>query len=436
MTRTHLPTTSRSISVDRRTILRSTVAGAALATVATVASPALNVLAQDASPVSLPDGGATPVGVPAALQYAYVGADSRTAIANGADAASTGISVFAVDPVSGGLTLLQTLVSDNAFYFTFHPTQQFLYAVNVIGDYEGTESGSVEAYAIDSSTGMLTFLNRQSSGGAVAAQPAVDPTGSFLVVANYNGENVVVLPINADGSLEPVIAEATRSGTGPDTVRQEKSHPHAAVFDPAGNFVVVADLGTDQVATYQLNLESGSLTLVSEVSTAAGAGPRHVVFNADGTLLYVVNELNATITIFSYDSATGMIGEELQTISTVPDPFVGTRSTAEILIHPSGTFLYNSNRGQPDSTTPEGDAIVAFSIDQVSGLLTLIGHTTEGIGVPWSFGFDASGQWLYAANYDDDTVTQYAINQDTGELSGPVGTFATPKPFVIAFSNA
>jgi 6-phosphogluconolactonase (cycloisomerase 2 family) len=379
---------------------------------------------------------ATPLAAGAVRQFAYVGSDSRTAIGAGTDPADAGISVFAVAPETGALTLVQTVPSDNAFYFAFDPTQRFLYAVNVIGDYEGEESGSVEAYAVDPETGMLTFLNRQSSAGSTAAQPAVDPSGKYVVVANYNGANFVVLPINPDGSLAPVISSVEQTGSGPNAERQDMSHPHAVVFDPGGNYIAAADLGTDQVLIFQLDGESGALEQVSEAATAPGAGPRHVAFSPDGTKLYVVNELDATITLFAFDPATGMIGEELQTISTVPDPFEGTKSTAEILLHPSGKFLYNSNRGQPDMVTPEGDAIVAFAIDPGSGQLTLIGHTTEGIGVPWSFAFDAAGQWLYAANYDDDTITQYAIDQETGALTPTGETTPVPKPFVIMLTPA
>jgi 6-phosphogluconolactonase len=400
-------------------------------------------LAQQASPVptepdedvATPVVEASPVAAPAAQQYAYVGSDSRTAVTNGADPETTGISVFSVDPESGALSLVQSLPSDNPFYFAFDPTGQFLYAVNVIGDYDGTDSGSVEAYAIDPASGMLTFLNRVSSGGAVAAQPAVDPTGAFLVVANYNGANITVLPINPDGSLGEVVSTVTREGSGPNEARQEMSHPHAATFDPAGNYVAVADLGTDEVIIYELDFETGELNEVSVASAAGGAGPRHVAFNADGTILYVVNELDATISVYAYDASTGAIGEELQTISTVPDPFEGTKSTAEILIHPSGKFLYNSNRGQPDGATPEGDAIVGFAIDPETGLLTLIGHTTDEIAVPWSFAFDVSGLYLYAANYDGDSITQYAIDQETGELTNTGQTVEVPKPFVIQMST-
>jgi 6-phosphogluconolactonase len=307
--------------------------------------------------------------------------------------------------------------------------------VNVIGDYEGGTTGSVEAYAIDPATGELTFINRQSSGGAVAAQPAVDPSGKYLVIANYSGGNFTVLPINSDGSLEPVSFTYTQaSPVGPDTARQDMSHPHAVVYDPAGKFIAAADLGTDEVVIFSLDAETGELSLVSTQKSAPGAGPRHVAFNAEATLLYVVNEMGATIDVYPYDAATGEISASIQTISTVPDPFVGTKSTAEILIHPSGKFLYNSNRGQPDSTTPEGDAIVGFTISPDDGTLTLIEYTIQDIGVPWSFAFDSGGNWLYSANYDSDNIVQFAIDQDTGKLT-PTGNITdTPKPFVIQLS--
>jgi 6-phosphogluconolactonase len=427
--------TSQADRVDRRTILQGSVAGAGFALLASTIVSSRPALAQEGTPSPSPI--AEPSASPAATgqQYAYVGSDSRSAIANGVDPNEVGISVYAVDAESGVLSHVQTVPSDNAFYFAFHLTGPYLYAVNVISDYQGEASGSVEAYAIDPATGMLTFLNRQSSGGSTAAQPAVDPSGRFLVVANYNGANFTVLPINEDGTLEPVVSTVVQDGSGPNEVRQDMSHPHAVVFDPAGDFIAAADLGTDEVLIYRLDTQSGGLTEVSSVSTAPGSGPRHVAFDAEDTLLYVVNELDATISVFAYDAATGAIGEELQTISTVPDPFEGTKSTAEILIHPSGRFLYNSNRGQPDTTTPEGDAIVAFSIDQETGFLTLIGHTTGEISVPWSFDFDVSGQWLYAANYADNSITQFAIDQETGELTFTGERVEVPTPFVIQLSK-
>lgn len=411
------------VKPDRRTVLKLSAMGIG-ATL--IGAGARNVVAQDASPVA---------SAVAGTQFAYVGSDSRSQMVEGTPVPEpVGISVYAIDPTTGALSLIQTLPSDNAFYFAFDQDQSHLYAVNVIGDYNGGTNGSVEAYARDPETGMLTFLNRVDSGGAVSAQPAVDPSGKWLLVANYSGANVTVLPIEDDGSLGEVAGEVKREGTGPNTERQDQSRPHAAVFDPSGNFVAVADLGTDSVAVYAFDPATGTLTEASTVQSQPGAGPRHIAFDTTGSVMYVVNELDATINVYGYDSSNGQIGELLQTVSTVPDPFEGTKSTAEIAVHPSGKFLYNSNRGQPDTVTPEGDAIVAWTIDPDAGTLTLIGHTTDEIGQPWSFAFDTGGANLYAANYTDSTVTQFEVDLESGALLYTGNRTDVPFPFVIAIS--
>jgi 6-phosphogluconolactonase len=427
---------------SRRVVLSGTAAGAA----AILAAKGLHLTAaQGATPVASPAPDVTelpapdmasPMASPAAsMHYAYVGSNARSQAVDGTPVADpVGITVFAVDPATGALSQIQTVSSDIAFYFAFDADQTHLYVVNVIADYNGGPNGSAEAYARDPETGLLTFLNRVDSGGGVSAQPAVSPSGKWLLIANYGGQNVTVLPINPDGSLGEVAAEAKREGTGPNTARQDQSRPHAVVFDPTGNVVAVTDLGTDNVATYSLNDETGELTLVSEADSQPGSGPRHIVFNAAGTLMYVVNELDATINVFAFDPAAGTIGEILQTVSTVPDPFEGTKSTAEIAIDPSGRFLYNSNRGQPDMVTPEGDAIVAWSIDPDSGFLTLIGYTTEGIADPESFEIDPAGANLYVCNYADSSIAQLAIDPDTGALTLTGTSTPVPFPFDIAIS--
>jgi 6-phosphogluconolactonase (cycloisomerase 2 family) len=401
-----------------------------VAALAGVTGPTNRLRAQEATPVT--SAGATPV---AGGQFLYVGSYTRAAAEEGADPATLGISVFAVDPATGALTLVQTVESDNPSFVALDPSQRFLYAVNENADYEGEETGSVEAYAIDPATGELTLLNRQSSAGAIPAHLAVDPAGDHVVVGNYIGQNYVVLPINEDGSLAPVSGSHENTGSGPNADRQEAPHPHATTFDPGGNFVATADLGIDKVQIFDLIEEDGTLELVSEVSTAPGAGPRHVGFNPEGTILYVLNELDATIVAYAYDSATGMIGEEIQTVSTVPDPFEGTKSTAEIFVHPSGRFLYSSNRGQPDTTTPEGDAIVAWAVDPETGELTLLGHTTDDIEVPRNFAIDPTGTWLYVANQEGDSIVQFAIDQETGELTPTGNVVETSKPVALVFTT-
>lgn len=368
-------------------------------------------------------------------QYAYVGCNSRIAREKGADPAKAGISVFEVRDDTGELDLVQQVASDNPFFFAFHPSGAFIYVVNLTNDFESEKSGSVEAYAVDAVSGQLTFINRQSTAGSDPCHLAVDPGGTYLTVANYGGASWTVLPIAEDGSLAPVVHVETRAGSGPNTDRQDAPHPHAITYDPSGKFLIGADLGTDKVIVFRLDKSNGKLKPVWEAPLAPGAGPRHVAFNADGTRLYVVNELSATITLFDFDPDTGAIGDEIQTVLTVQPEAVGPMTTAEIFVHPSGKFLFNTNRGQPISLTPESDAIVSFRIDKATGTLSLVGHMMEEIGVPWNFAFNRAGTKLYAPNFKNDSITVYDIDQDTGSLTFTGIKYDTPKPFCIIMSH-
>ena len=404
-------------------------------------------LAQEATPVSAgtPDIAVPPtVGTPVApatpvasggARFAYVGTYTTGAPGGSGQLPSEGISVFAVD-AAGALTLVQTVPSANPSFLALSVDQSVLYAINEIADFEGGENGSVESYTIDSTTGELTLINRVDSGGAIPAHLAVDPSGSFLVVANYVGSNFVVLPIEGGGGLGQVSGVVQQSGTGPNEERQEAPHPHAVVFDPAGGFVAGADLGIDQIATFQIDTATGDLALVNEIAAAAGAGPRHLAFHPSGSYLYAINELNATVTAYAYDVATGAIGPEIQAISTVSDDFEGTKSTAEIFVHPSGLFLYGSNRGIPDAPSAEANSIVAYSIDQATGELTLIGWATEGIEFPRNFAIDPTGTWLYACNQQVDSIVQFAIDLATGELSATGQVTTSPTPVCLVFKSA
>jgi 6-phosphogluconolactonase (cycloisomerase 2 family) len=281
---------------------------------------------------------------------------------------------------------------------------------------------------------MLTLLNRQSSGGPIPAHLAVDPTGRYLVVGNYIGSNYVVLPIQADGRLSPVSGEHQNSGAGPQADRQEAPHPHAVTFDPAGRYLATADLGIDTVQIFRLDTAGGKLVLVDEQAVAPGAGPRHVAFHPNGRVLYVINELNATITAYAYDASSGTVGAEIQTIGTVPDDFPPHKSTAEIMVHPSGRFLYGSNRKFEEH--PLADSIVGYRIDPATGRLTLIGHTTSDIQFPRNFAIDPSGTWLYAANQKGDTIVQFRIDQTTGQLSATGQITDSPTPVAVVFKSA
>lgn len=372
---------------------------------------------------------------PGTARFAYAGCYTRNTVGANEAAAPVGISVFAVAADSGALAFLQAVPSENPSFLALDPTQRFLLAVNETDDFAGGGNGSVEAYAIDQATGGITLINREDAGGAGPAHLAVDPAGRHVVVANYAGGTFTVLPIRDDGGLEPVSDTMAPSGSGPNAARQEAPHPHAVVFDPVGGFAVTADLGIDTVRVFRLDPASGRLAQVSEAKLAPGAGPRHLAFTPDGRFLYVINELDATVTVFAFDPAGGQIGAELQTISTLPDDFAGAKSTAEIAVHPSGRFMYGSNRGMPGATSLVADSIVGYRVDQAAGRLSLIGHSTDGIDCPRHFAIDPIGTWLYVCNQHGDSIIQFVIDQATGALSAIGEAVKTPTPVCLVFKH-
>jgi 6-phosphogluconolactonase len=354
--------------------------------------------------------------------YVYVGSYTKNP-PGGGSSNPIGLSVFRFDPQTGAPTPVQQVPSANPSFVALDPSKRFLYVTNEIDDYEGKKSGSIEAYAIDPDAGTLKLLNRQSVNSPVPAHLAVDPTGQRVVVANYIGGDFVLLSIETNGRLGPVSGVVKDTGTGPNKDRQQAPHPHSIVFAPDGRFMAAADLGIDKVLTFRL--ANDGLARVSEASVAPGAGPRHLAFSHDGKTLYVIDELDATITAFSYDPASGKIGQTLQTISTEPPGYSGPHSTAEIAVHPSGKFLYGSNRG--------AQSIVGYRIDPASGNLSVIGFANQNVNFPRNFVIDPRGKWLYVANQKGDNIVQFEINPGTGELK-PTGQ-VTPSitPVVMVF---
>ncbi len=367
-----------------------------------------------------------------AADYAYIGTYTRDAPGGASgEAQSEGICVAEVDRETGRLDLLQTVPSDNPSFLALSPDQRFLFAINEVADFEGEEVGSVEAYRIGEGSGEITLINRQALPGPIPAHLAVDPSGEYLVVALYMGGSYVVLPIGGDGSLGAPVDEVVQQGSGPNEARQEAPHPHAVTFDPAGRYLATADLGIDKVEIFEL--QGGELAKVSEAVLEPGSGPRHVAFHPDGTMLYVINELNATITALPYDADSGELGEAIATVSTVPDDFPEAKSTAEIMVHPSGEFLYGSNRRFSDH--PAADSIAVFRLDE-RGVPERVQLVTEGIAFPRAFQLDPTGTWLYALNQKGDSIVQFAIDQETGELT-PTGNVAeVPTPVSLVFTTS
>lgn len=364
-----------------------------------------------------------------AARFAYVGTYTRGAPGGDSGAKSEGLYVLRVDPASGALTVIQRVRSDNPSFVCLHPSQRTLYCALETDDFDGKKQGGLEAWRIDPESGMLTLINRTGSGGHWPCDLNVDASGRHLVAANYGGGNYVVVPIADDGSLGPLSDLHQNLGMGPNAARQEAAHPHCVEFDPARRFIATADLGIDKVQIFGLDAAAGRLDLVSEAAVAPGAGPRHIAFHPGGGWLYVINELNGTITGFGY--AGGRVGAEIQTIDTVAPDFPGQKNTGEIKVHPSGRFLYGSNRRSADH--PQADSIVAYSIDPASGRLTLIEHVTGNVAYPRHFNLDPSGAWLYVNNQKGDSIVQFTIDARSGRLTETGRIADVPIPVSMVF---
>jgi 6-phosphogluconolactonase len=341
------------------------------------------------------------------------------------DGGSRGIYRFALDPASGEASEpVLAAASENPSFLALHPGGRLLYAVNETDDFGGEKTGAVSAFAIDSSSGDLQPLNQQPSMGAHPCHLVLDEAGKNVLVANYNGGNVTVLPLAADGRLETPSGVQPHEGSGPNPRRQEGPHAHGLALAPDGRFVFAADLGADKVFVHRFDPSAGTLEPHEPPAAALtpGSGPRHVVLHPAGKSLYAINELLSTVTVFRYDPATGAL-EPTQTLTTLPADFEGASSTAEIAVSPDGRFLYGSNRGH--------DSLAVFAVDAASGRLTPVGHVPTGGRTPRHFAIDPTGRWLLAANQRSDTVVVFRLDPESG-MPAPVGEpVAVPKPVCV-----
>jgi 6-phosphogluconolactonase len=340
------------------------------------------------------------------------------------DGASKGIYRLEMDLATGKLSKPQLAAATvDPSFLALARDRRHLYAVNEIADFQGEKSGSITAFAIDSKTGALKKLNTQTSKGAHPCHIVVDRSGKHALAANYSGGSVCAVAIKPDGSLGDVTAFVQHEGSSVNKQRQEAPHAHSINLDRAGRFAFVADLGLDKVMIYRYDADKGTLTPndFSAAGVAPGAGPRHFAFHPDGRKAYVINELNSTITFFDYDPKRGSLFGR-QTVSTLPKKHKGN-STADIHVHPSGKFLYGSNRGH--------NSIAIFQIDSRTGELTPAGHQRADIKTPRNFAIDPTGKYLIVANQDSDSLVVFRINAETGALEPTGHIVAVPRPVCI-----
>ena len=340
---------------------------------------------------------------------------------------SKGIYAYRYDAASSEVAPLGVAAeTTNPSFLSIDPSHRFLYAVNEVPDYKGGNTGAVSAFAIDPRTGKLSLLNQVASRGADPCYIAFDKTGKYALVANYTGGSVVVFPLRADGHIAESSAFVQHAGSSVNHERQEGPHAHWIEITPDNRFAIAVDLGLDELLVYRFDAKTGSLTanIPPYAKLDAGAGPRHLTFHPNGTFAYVVNELQSTITIFSYEASAGAL-HKLQTVTTLPKAFSGSNDTAEIHVHPGGKFLFASNRGH--------DSIAVFAIDSHTGALTLVDHFPTQGKTPRNFEIDPTGNLLFVANQDSDTIVVFRIDPNSGRLTPTGRTLYVPSPVCLKF---
>ncbi len=360
-----------------------------------------------------------PGGVAAAKEaFVYVGTYTR-------GTGSKGIYIFRMQLDSGDMTPVGACEGcENPTFLAVHPNQRWLYAIEEIEKFGGKPGGGVCAYSVDPVAGGLTLINKESAVGAGPCHVTVDKQGRNVLLANYGGGSVAVLPIAENGRLAPHSCFIQHTGSSANPSRQESPHAHSVNLDAAGRFAFVADLGLDKVMIYRFNSEKG--TLEPNVPAAAilppGSGPRHFAFHPSGKFAYVINELASTVTAFAYDAQHGAL-RELQQASTLPADFHGDSTTADVQVHPSGRFLYGSNRGH--------DSIAIYAVDHETGKLTPQGHESTRGKTPRNFAMDPTGNFLLAENQGTNNIVVFRIDRETGKLSPTGKVVEVPSPVCI-----
>jgi 6-phosphogluconolactonase len=344
---------------------------------------------------------------------------------------SKGIYCFKLDLASGKLTEVGVTEGiQNPSFVAISPHGNNLYAVSEVSE-GGKPTGAVTAFSLDRKSGKLTALNHQSSEGAGPCHVSVDKTGKCVLVANYGGGSVASYQIAEDGTLKPAASAIQHEGSSIDPNRQKEPHAHSINVSPDNRFAFAADLGLDKVLIYKLDPAKGTMVANEPAfgETPKGGGPRHFAFRPDGRFAYVCNEMKSSVTAFAYDAEKGAL-REIQTISTLPTDQQDLKgnSTAEIQVHPSGKFLYCSNRGH--------DSLAIFTIDEKTGQLTAAGHQKTIGKTPRNFGIDPTGAYVIACNQSTHNVAVFKVDQATGKLSQVGDLVEIPAPVCVKFVAA
>lgn len=357
-----------------------------------------------------------------AHHFAYVGCFTTAKRQGSGD----GITVYRMNGDSGAWRKIQHFGGlVNPSWLLANDTGDVLYALHADEDY-------VTSYRIDRSTGFLTPLNRAEAGGRNGVSANIDPTGKFLIVANYASGGVGILPIAADGSLGDAVQVVQLPGEAREIHRinhQGQSHPHDIMFDPSGRFVIVPDKGLDRVFVFRFDARRGRLSPAGKgfVDARSGAGPRHVVFHPSQPFAWVANELDSTVTTYSWNERSGALSP-VDVVSTLPGDFTADNQAAEIAFMPSSRTLYVSNRGH--------ETIALYRVHPTNGIPRPIGWQPSGGKYPRFFGLDPTGRFLYAANMESNAIKLFGVDARSGQLNMARQNSRTASPVTIAFVPA
>ncbi len=338
--------------------------------------------------------------------------------------ASEGIYTYRMNRETGELVRFDSVNSVNPSFLALDRRRRFLYAVNEISEFADKSSGAVSAFAINPD-GSLKFLNQQPSLGADPCHLTLDRKRKFLLVANYTGGSLSVIPVNSDGTLGQPTTQVQHTGKSIKE-QQQGPHAHCVILDRSERHLLAADLGIDKILIYRFDARTGELKPGKQplVALAPGAGPRHLTFHPTSRYVYVINELDSTMSVFSFDSGSGAM-RSVETVSTLPKEFSGTSYCADVHVSPSGRFLYGSNRGH--------DSIVVFAVDRRTGRLTQVQHSSTFGSWPRNFVIDPTGRFLLVANQRSDNVVTFRIDSTSGKLTPTDQITEIPSPVCLKF---
>ncbi len=334
---------------------------------------------------------------------------------------SEGIYVYKFNSSDGSAKEISHVKTSNPSFLAISPNEKYVYAVNENADSTG-KGGRVSSFSFDKKTGTLSFLSQQSSEGNYPCYISADKTGKWIVVANYGNGILTLLPTDASGIIGKLNQKTEYKGSGSDTIRQKSPHVHAAVFNKDNTTLYVTDLGSDNLNVQGFNSGFGILAPRHFPRIKPGSGPRHLDLHPSEKFLYLLQELAGRVDVFAVDSM-GRVNQ-IQEISSLPQDYKGTAGSADIHVSPDGKFLYCSNRA-------ESNTIAIFSIDKITGKLTLVGHQSTLGKTPRNFNFDPSGKFLLVANQNSDEIVIFNRDQTTGLLTDTKKRIAVGRPVCL-----